>query len=112
MLFFRGYPLSHDEEVHRVSAKTGDNTGNLKKIIWLSLGLVRVYTKTPGKPAETKPLTLPAGSNIRKVVEKVHKTMLKNFRFARIWGSAKFDGAQVGLSHVVKDRDVVEIHTK
>ena len=29
---------------------------------------------------------------------------------ARVWGSAKFDGQVVDRHHVLKDRDIVEIH--
>ncbi len=95
-----------------ISAKTGYNLDELKRMIWSALGLIRIYTKTPGKPAETRPMTLRIGSAVRDVCEDVHKDFVRDFRFARIWGSAKFHGAQVGLEHVLKDKDVVEIHTR
>ncbi len=93
-----------------VNAKTGKNLNELRRMIWERLNLVRIYTKIIGKKAETKPLTLPAGSTIRDVALNVHKDFLKNFKFARIWGSGKFPGAQIGLDHIVRDKDIIEIH--
>jgi len=31
-------------------------------------------------------------------------------RFARIWGSGRFDGQSVQRDHVLADRDVIELH--
>ncbi len=93
-----------------VNAKTGENVSELKRMVWWRLKLVRIYTKIVGKKAETRPMTLRAGSTVRDVARDVHKDFLKNFKFARVWGSAKFPGAQVGLDHVVKDKDTIEIH--
>ncbi|MBI2085629.1 MAG: TGS domain-containing protein [Candidatus Aenigmarchaeota archaeon] len=93
-----------------VNASTGDNIDELKRMIWQRLKLVRIYTKIAGKKAETKPMTMPKGSMVRDVARDVHKDFLKNFKFARVWGSAKFPGARVGLDHVVKDKDIIEIH--
>ncbi|MBI3413160.1 MAG: TGS domain-containing protein [Candidatus Aenigmarchaeota archaeon] len=93
-----------------INAASGDNVDELKRMIWHRLGLVRVYTKIVGKKAESKPMTLPKRSTVRDVAMDVHKDFLKNFKFARVWGSAKFPGAQVGLGHVVKDKDIIEIH--
>jgi hypothetical protein len=31
-------------------------------------------------------------------------------KFARIWGSAKFEGMKVERNYVLKDRDIVEIN--
>lgn len=82
----------------------------LKKQIWDNLGKIRVYTKTPRKKPETKPIVFKQGVTVRDVVKEVHKTLLKHFRFARVWGkSVKFGGATVGLDHVLYDKDVVEI---
>ncbi|MBI4177142.1 MAG: TGS domain-containing protein [Candidatus Aenigmarchaeota archaeon] len=93
-----------------VNASTGENVDELKRAVWHRLRLVRIYTKVAGKPAETRPMTLPKGCTVRDVARDVHKDFLKNFKFARVWGSAKFPGAQVGLDHIVKDKDTIEIH--
>ena len=82
----------------------------LKKKIWDNLGVIRVYTKTPGKNPEKKPIILKEGSTVEDVAKEVHKSFLDHFRFARVFGcSVKFNGARVGLDHVLHDKDVVEI---
>ena len=93
-----------------INAKTGEHVDELKRTVWYRLKLVRIYTKIVGKKAETRPMTLRSGSSVRDVARDVHKDFLKNFKFARVWGSAKFPGAQVGLEHIVKDKDIIEIH--
>jgi hypothetical protein len=40
----------------------------------------------------------------------VHRELAQNFKFARVWGKAKFDGQMVERSYLVEDGDLVEIH--
>jgi uncharacterized protein len=95
----------------QVSARTGDGLSKLKDELWSRLNLIRIRTKSPnGKPAP-KPLTLKAQSTVRDAVVSVHKTMLKDFKFARIFDQTKFSGKKVGLDYVLKDCDVLEIHS-
>ncbi len=82
----------------------------IKEKVWSILGLVKVYTKEPGKKPETKPMVLRKGSTVGDAVADIHKDFLKFFRFARVWGSTKFPGEKVGLEHKLKDDDVMEIH--
>ena len=99
-----------NENVLQVSAKTGDGLNKLKKEIWSRLGLIRIYTKsTKGKRAE-RPLTIKKDATVRDVVKEVHKTMLKSFKFARIFNKTKYSGRKVGLDYVLSDLDTVEIH--
>jgi len=84
----------------------------LKKQIWDNLEKIRIYTKIPGKKKENKPIIFKQGATVKDVIKEVHKTFLKNFRYAKIWGkSVKFSGVTVGLDHVLVDKDVVEIRT-
>jgi ribosome-interacting GTPase 1 len=39
-----------------------------------------------------------------------HQDFIFNLKFARVWGSAKFDGQRVDKKHILKDRDLVELH--
>ena len=93
-----------------ITTKQEIDIEKLKQQIWDNLGKIRVYTKTPRKKPETKPIVFKQGATVEDVVEEVHKTLLKHFRYAKIWGkSVKFGGATVGLDHVLVDKDVVEI---
>jgi ribosome-interacting GTPase 1 len=95
----------------QISAKDKTGLEELKEKIWSGLGLIRVYTKSPGKPKVIPPITLSIGSTVRNVAENVHKDFLKDFKFARVFNNTKFSGSPVGLDYKLKDLDVVEIHT-
>jgi hypothetical protein len=110
--------LAELEEPHfpalLVSAETGQGLADLGAWLWRSLGLVRVYTKTPGKPAlHDRPFTLRHGEQtVADVARLVHRDMAKTLKYARVWGrSVVAEGQHVGREHVLADRDVVELHT-
>ena len=97
----------------KTSAKTGENIETLKEKIFENLGLIRIYTKERNIISKEKPLILKENSNIRQACEKIHKDFVKNFDYARIWGqSAKFPGQKVGMEHILKDHDILEIYTR
>jgi ribosome-interacting GTPase 1 len=96
---------------HAVSTETGQGLAELG--IWLfdQLGVVRVYTKIPGKDAEMdRPYTVSKGSTVRDVARLVHREMAAQLKYARAWGISEFDAQQVGADHVVEDGDVLELH--
>ena len=110
--------LAELEEPHfpalLVSAESGQGLAELGAWLWRSLGLVRVYTKTPGKPAlHDRPFTLRHGEQtVADVARLVHRDMAKTLKYARVWGrSVVAEGQHVGREHVLADRDVVELHT-
>lgn len=90
-----------------------DSDEDVKSKIWNKLGLIYVFTKSPGKEKEYPPVALDIGSSVRDLASHVHKDFIKKFDFARVWGkSAKFDAMRCGLNHVLKEGDVVELHLK
>ncbi len=94
-----------------VSAKTGDGLDKLGPFLFRALEIVRVYTKTPGKPADSdKPFTVRRGDTVLDVARLVHKDVARDLKFARMWGAEVFDGQQVGPDHLVSDGDIVELH--
>ena len=94
-----------------VCATTGDGIDRIGKVLFDGLGIVRVYTKIPGKPADMgRPYTVIRGGTVLDVARLVHRDLAQTLKFAKIWGSAKFDGQQVGKDHVVDDGDIVELH--
>jgi ribosome-interacting GTPase 1 len=79
--------------------------------LFRELAIVRVYTKSPGKPPEMdRPFTVRAGATVLDVARLVHKDIAGSLRYARAWGTGVFDGQQVGPEHTVADRDVIELH--
>jgi small GTP-binding protein len=94
-----------------ISAKQKQGIEQLRKIVFENSRIIRVYSKQPGKhPEMNTPFTLFAGSSVLDLAELIHKDFIINLKYARIWGSAKFDGQRVHKDYVLHDRDVVEYH--
>lgn len=95
-----------------ISAERGDGLPELRQAIFHLLGVMRIYTKQPGKPADmTSPFTCPIGSTVAEFAGCVHNELEDTVKSARVWGSGTFDGQTVGRDHVLADRDVVELQT-
>ncbi len=85
----------------------------LREKIFKSFGKIRVFTKEPKKEKSGKPVILDENSAVRDVAEKILHGFSEKVREARIWGpSSKFSGQVVGLSHKLKDMDIVEFKTR
>jgi uncharacterized protein len=85
----------------------------LKKDIFETFSIIRIYTKEPSKPASHDPMILKPNSTIKDVAEKILKGMSKKIKQTKVWGpSSKFPGQSVGIEHILKDKDVVEFKTK
>ena len=94
-----------------MSAETGDGLDELGPFLFRALEIVRVYTKTPGKPADMdKPFTVRRGGTVLDVARLVHKDIAEGLKFARMWGAEVYDGQQVGPDHLVCDGDLIELH--
>jgi ribosome-interacting GTPase 1 len=98
--------------LHVISAERGDGLAELRKALYDVLGVMRIYTKQPGKPADmTSPFTPPIGATVAELAGKVHRDLEDAVKSARVWGTAVHDGQTVGRDHVLHDKDVVELHT-
>ena len=96
-----------------VSAKAGSGLGELAPFLARALGIVRVYTKLPGKAADrSRPFTLRSGDRVLDVARLVHADVAGSLKYARVWGSGEFDGQHVGPEHRVADGDVLELHAR
>jgi len=94
-----------------VSAETGDNLDAIPKFLFKGLGVVRAYTKTPGKPPDLgRPFTLRHGATVSELATLVHKDIAGSLRYARIWGEKVYDGQQVSPRHLIRDGDILELH--
>lgn len=85
----------------------------LKERLFSALGIVRVFTKRPGSEAEMeKPIALKRRQTIADAAKEISKEIARGLKYARVWGSAKFPGQQVGADYEPADGDVVEFHAK
>jgi uncharacterized protein len=95
-----------------ISAVSGSNLDILRGALYDGLGVLRVYTKSPGKkPEHDAPFVLKQGATILDVAEAVHKDIAASLKFARVWGADTFDGQRVTRDYVVQDGDVIELHS-
>ena len=94
-----------------ISAKEGSGLEELKRTIYQSLSIIRVYTKTPGSKADlTDPMILEKGSTVEETAESIHKDFRSKLKYAVVWGSGKYDGQRASKEHVLQDGDIVEFH--
>jgi ribosome-interacting GTPase 1 len=95
------------------SAKHKRGVDLLRRAVFLNSGIIRVYSKEPGKEPDMKtPFTLSSGSTVLDLAELIHKDFVSNLKYACIWGSSKFDGQRVQKDYILHDKDIVEYHIK
>jgi len=91
------------------------NLDGLADMIWKYMALLRIYTKPKGQiPDYTAPVILPAEKNsIEEFCNRIHRTLLANFKVALVWGSSvKHNPQHCGKDHRLMDEDVVQIIKK
>jgi ribosome-interacting GTPase 1 len=102
-----------DFPVVKISSRLKTGLEELRKTVFDHSGVIRVYAKQPGKkPDMDTPFILSGGSHVLALAEIIHKDFIKNFNYACIWGSSKFDGQRVQKDYILRDRDIVEYHAK
>ncbi|HSW56340.1 MAG TPA: GTPase [Ignavibacteriaceae bacterium] len=94
-----------------ISVTNKRNFDKLESQIFDKLGIIRIYSKPPGKePDLKKPFILKKGNTVEELAGKVHHDFVFNLKTARVWGSNVFNGQMVGRDHVLHDKDIVELH--
>jgi len=86
----------------------------LGKALFASLGIIRIFTKEPGmKVHSDRPFVLRKGATVNELAKNIHKELYSNFMFAMVWAKRlPFSPKKVGLSFVLDDGDIVEIHAR
>ncbi|CAG8591222.1 6412_t:CDS:2, partial [Dentiscutata heterogama] len=95
-----------------ISAHHEWNFDELLEKMWEYLNLIRIYTKPKGQlPDYSAPVVLRSSlCNIEDFCNSIHRGIVKQFKYALVWGSsAKHQPQKVGLSHVLADEDVVQL---
>lgn len=93
------------------SATTGEGLESIGLWLFRELGIVRVYTKTPGKPPDMgRPFTVRRGQTVRDVARLIHRDLAQSLKYARHWTHGQSHSQQVGPDHRVADGDILEMH--
>jgi ribosome-interacting GTPase 1 len=97
-----------------VSCEKKQGLNRLGEMLFQTLGLIRVYTKDPSaREPSGKPFTLKHGATVADLAKSIHGEFVENFAFARLWAKRLvFSPRKVGLTFVLEDEDVVEIHVR
>jgi len=97
--------------IYSLSATSRAGLDRLKEKIYKALNIIRVYTKSPGKGADrSEPIILKKGSRVIDAARAIHKDFANKLRYARMWGSGKFEGQKVQKDHPLEDGDILEFH--
>jgi small GTP-binding protein len=94
-----------------ISAYKEWNLDELLETMWEYLNLIRIYTKPKGQiPDYTSPVILKYDATIEDFCLRIHKTLLKQLRYALVWGtSVKHNPQKVGKDHILNDEDIVQL---
>ncbi|MEM2969079.1 MAG: TGS domain-containing protein [Candidatus Bathyarchaeia archaeon] len=86
----------------------------LGKVLFDTLGVIRVYTKEPSaKEPSQRPFTLRRGATVADLARSIHSDFERDFAYARVWADRlTFSPQKVGLGFALEDGDVVEIHVR
>jgi uncharacterized protein len=94
-----------------LSILNGKNLDSFLKSVYGLSGVIRVYSKNPGKdPDLDEPFVIPKNSTLEDLAGRIHKDFLHKLKYARIWGTSVHDGMTVQRDHIMQDGDIVEIH--
>ncbi|MEK6927509.1 MAG: GTPase [Nanoarchaeota archaeon] len=95
-----------------ISNLTGFNLIELKDLIIKNMNCIRIYLKEPGKAHTNIPMILPQNSTVKKAAESIYKGFSLRIKEIKVTGpSSKFPNQRVGITHILKDRDILEFHT-
>jgi len=106
--------VTQDIKTIPLSCATQTGLEEIGASIFQALRLVRVYTKDPNqKDPSEDPIVVKEGTPASEVARQIHSDMQRDLRYAKVWGpSSKYPGEKVGPTHILKDGDVVEFHTR
>jgi len=97
-----------------VSCKTKQGLELLGKELFSALGIMRIYTREAGsRKSSPKPFILKIDATVQDLARLVHSDFYMRFSSARVWSKRLiFSPRKVGLSFVLRDKDIVELYAR
>ena len=110
---FKNY-IAGKLQILAISCKNGVGINELGKMLFETLGIIRVYTKEPNeREPSPEPYIAKKGTSVREIARQIHSDLYEGFRYARIFGpSSKYPWERVGANHILEDGDAIEIHAR
>jgi len=100
------------EGIKKISALKKIGLEDLKREIFSMLGILRVYSKKPGKePDFAHPFVLKNSSTLFDLAREIHGDFASKFKFAKLYKKSLKKSILVGKDYLLKDGDILEIHT-
>jgi len=98
-------------EIIAISVKDKASLDKMLADIFRLLDIIRIYAKKPGRePDMTEPFVLPKGSTVMDLTQSIHRELAEKLKTARCWGSGVRDGQNVHRTHILCDKDIIELH--
>ena len=101
-----------NQNLHKTKSKIPTFILYLSILIIASVKLI-FWLKGQNPDYETPVVISRADSTVADFCNRIHRSMLKNFKHAMVWGSSvKYNPQKVGKEHQLLDEDVVQIIKK
>jgi len=103
-------------EITAISVNDRTSLDKMLAEIFRMLNIVRIYAKKPGhEPDMKEPFILRKGSTVMDLAQSIHRELAEKFKNARCWPSAGsggkiHDGQNVHKTHILCDKDIIELH--
>jgi ribosome-interacting GTPase 1 len=98
-------------EIAAISVNDRASLDKMLADIFRLLDIVRIYSKKPGcEPDMKEPFVLPKGSTVSDLANAVHRELAEKLKTARCWGAGVHDGQNVHKTHILCDKDIIELH--
>jgi len=99
------------EKIIPISAQKRTGLEELKKEIFETLEIVRVYSKKIGEEVNFKnPFVTKKGTKLIDLAEKINKDFVLFFKYARLKKKSSPRVQIVGKDYILEDEDIIEIH--
>jgi len=95
-----------------ISCKSGSGLRKIGAEIFSALEVVKVYTKEPREKTPSKrPFILKKGATVAELAKQIHSDFYERFSYAKVWSKRlQFSPQKVGLSFVLQNKDIIELH--
>jgi ribosome-interacting GTPase 1 len=103
--------LTRPVEITAISVSDKASLDKMLADIFRLLDIIRVYAKKPGQePDMTEPFVLPKGSTVMDLTRSIHRELAEKLKTARCWGRGVHNGQNVHRTHILCDKDIIELH--